>query len=128
MAASAAAWDTSTTLCPKFPEEPGAGLQYGFLPKAVRGVTILMSLGLCRWRVDDSKLKSGMESVAYRKSKNMDDKLVGVHALFGEEVEGVDEGDDWVKFRFKEVRSWAEPSHDSASVIAPTVTKITADG
>jgi hypothetical protein len=86
---------------------PPKGCEY-YLPKAIRGIPVLIFEGESKWRVDNSRLKSCAAGLGYRKNKSIcDSTYINAHqkgevaAHWGEVVEGVDEGDGWVKCRFQ---------------------------
>lgn len=86
---------------------PQKGCEY-YLPKAIRGVAVLIYEGDNRWRVDNTNLKSCAAGLGYRKNKHISDSTYinadqkgEVAAHWGEIVEGTDEGDGWVKCRFQ---------------------------
>jgi hypothetical protein len=82
-----------------------------YLPKVIRGVPVLTKEAENVWRVDNTMLKSTAAGLGYRSSKTIDDctyivagggDLRGeVAAHWGARVEGVDEGDGWVRCRFQ---------------------------
>jgi len=71
-------------------------------PKGADNVPILVAATtkddvVTKYKIDNSVLNSGKRpGIAYRASKSLDDKLKTV-ARFGEIVDGVDEGDDWLR-------------------------------
>lgn len=67
-----------------------------FLPKQIRGAPVLIHEGGDMWRVDAGWLKRGAEALGYRYSKDLNDRVPGPGVLFGDTVQGLDDG-DWVK-------------------------------
>jgi len=54
------------------------------------------------WRVTNEHLQSATECIEYRGSKKLDDMTGGTGAAWGSLVEGVDEGDGWVRLDLHE--------------------------
>merc|ERR1712232_770611 len=72
-----------------------------FLPMIVQGKNVLMHTGGNTWRVDNSLLQSPSQGVAYRRSKQLDDRYnfdrIDKVATWGSIVEGIDTGDGWLQ-------------------------------
>jgi len=70
-----------------------------FLPKNVKGHTVMQSHGCGKWKVWNDELQSQIRGLAYRGSKDGQDKLSDLVecASWGSIIEGSDEGDGWVK-------------------------------
>merc|ERR1719478_1089964 len=67
-----------------------------YLPKELRGVTILIEQQEGTWGLTDYFLGSNATGVDYRRTKDLGDRATSA-ANFGDLVNGVDEGDGWVR-------------------------------
>lgn len=83
------------------PQEISQATMTVFLPKNIRGETVLLPEGSDAWRLTNSKLRSpAPNGLAFRRSKKLDDKI-DRDLAWGQALNGVDEG-DWVRFRVAE--------------------------
>lgn len=72
-----------------------------YLPKKARGVAVMVHVGGDEWRVDNSVLQSSAAGLAYRRSKDMNDKDGIRIATYGTTVHGIDDG-DWIRVELSE--------------------------
>jgi hypothetical protein len=81
-----------------------------FLPLTMDGKVVLVHEGGRRYRVDNSQLQSTGPGLGYRLGKNLDHRAltwrttidrttIGGGAAWGTTVEGIDEGDGWLKIQ-----------------------------
>merc|ERR550514_1602317 len=75
-----------------------------YLPMILSGVPVLVYEGHNTYRVDNSQLKADAASLAFRRTKRLDDQIpqVAGGARFGTTVRGSDDGDGWLKVGYKE--------------------------
>eukprot|EP00930_Biecheleria_cincta_P035997 TRINITY_DN24720_c0_g1_i2.p1 TRINITY_DN24720_c0_g1~~TRINITY_DN24720_c0_g1_i2.p1 ORF type:complete len:276 (-),score=42.27 TRINITY_DN24720_c0_g1_i2:50-877(-) len=79
-----------------------------FLPTELMGKVVLLQLpcesddegGMRKWQVTDEAIRSGLEGVTYRNSKDKNDKSSEI-SEFGSVVRGTLEGDGWVRIPLK---------------------------
>lgn len=68
-----------------------------YLPKEVRGATVLEKRGNDQWWVTNEHLKGPPTGIAYRKTKSIEDIMAGVNGPgFDQNIEGKEEDDAWV--------------------------------
>jgi len=83
-----------------------AGMQVAFLPMKVNGEPVLTEEGPKQWRltITSEARAKGMNGIGYKKTKNNQVPL-GPGAKWGEVINGVDEGDGWLRcdLDFKEL-------------------------
>lgn len=69
-----------------------------YLPKVINGRTVLVQEGHDRWRTTNPDSQARFGGLSYRKSKQMEDRLEeGLGPVWGVVLDGVDEGDGWVR-------------------------------
>merc|ERR1712232_1444287 len=69
-----------------------------FLPIELNGIQVLEHEGCNEWFVDNSVLQADTDGLAYRRSANLDDRVVGDPcARWGFRVKGIARGADWVQ-------------------------------
>jgi hypothetical protein len=74
-----------------------------YLPLAVNNAIVLIPEGANIYRVDKSNVETQAPGLAFRLAKDMDQKHPDAFAAWDSRVEGVDEGDNWLKILTKEV-------------------------
>lgn len=71
-----------------------------YLPKEVRGATVLIKEGGNSWRATNALLHAETRGLGYRRSKNINDHLsVAQRLAWGDVMTGIDEGDGWIRCR-----------------------------
>jgi len=68
-----------------------------FLPKILNSIPVLLSEGDGMYRADPTEFKPDSLALGYRNSKNLDNFDPRPGVIWGNAVQGVDEGDGWVK-------------------------------
>merc|ERR1712176_161424 len=63
----------------------------------VDGKDVLVKEGQDKYRLDNKKIKSAAPGIAFRKSKNLDDKDGSMLCRWGDIIDGTDVGDGWIK-------------------------------
>jgi len=76
---------------------PISFLQAQYLPQKLDDCTVLLQEENGLWRADNSMLQASTQGVAFRGSKELDDRVAGLILPWRSTVAAEDEGDGWVK-------------------------------
>merc|ERR1712232_776117 len=68
-----------------------------YLPMEINGARVVIQESNGKWKVTNSSLRARTEGLVFRKSKNLKDRSVDDRVLWEEIVDGIDEGDGWLR-------------------------------
>jgi len=75
--------------------------EFVYLPFQVRGATVIVKEGIF-WRVTNEYLQSTAEMIGCRSTKNLEDMAgEGAGILYNSLIQGVDDGDGWLRLELK---------------------------
>jgi len=82
---------------PSAPQTTTTSRQVAYLPMEVAGLRVVIKMSDNNWLVTNDHLKSATTSLAYRSSKNNDDRMDCLGPTWGSMIQGFDEGDGWLR-------------------------------
>merc|ERR1712232_859250 len=90
--------------------EMEAGVRTAFLPISVQGKDVLIEHAPNIWCASNAQNRSQAAGIAFRKSKNTNDRIEGEVLTYGDATYGIDEGDGWLRCKIKAKDE--PPKHD----------------